>query len=81
MKSLMLSTAATTSNKVQWASREFGWLIESYGSNTKAPAATGARKETTMYGYLTQYGFMGRVGTRWMLFASEAEYLDYVSEE
>lgn len=38
-------------------------------------------KETTMYGYYTAYGFMGRVGSRWMLFASEAEYIDYVSEE
>lgn len=37
-----------------------------------------------MYGYYTAYGFMGRVGrvgTRWMLFTSETEYLDYVSEE
>ena len=34
-----------------------------------------------MYGYYTQYGFMGRVGNQWMLFASEAEYVDYVSEE
>lgn len=31
-----------------------------------------------MYGYYIQSGFMGRVGTRWMLFATEAEYLEYL---
>ena len=34
-----------------------------------------------MYGYFTASGFMGRVGTRWMLFATETEYLEYLSEE
>lgn len=33
------------------------------------------------YGYLTSYGFMGLVNGRWMLFATEAEYYDYLKEE
>ena len=34
-----------------------------------------------MYGYYTSSGYMGLVGSRWMLFVSEAEYRDYISEE
>lgn len=34
-----------------------------------------------MYGYVVQSGFMGRVDGRWMLFATEAEYIEYLSEE
>lgn len=35
-----------------------------------------------MYGYLTAYGYKGRLadGT-WMLFATESEYQEYLSEE
>lgn len=33
------------------------------------------------YGYLTPSGFMGMVDGRWMLFATESEYYEYLSEE
>lgn len=32
-------------------------------------------------GYLVSSGFMGRIGTRWMLFDTEAEYLEYYYSE
>ncbi len=32
-----------------------------------------------MKGYITENGFMGLVEDQYMLFASEADYLDYVS--
>lgn len=34
-----------------------------------------------MYGYYTGYGYFGLVSGRWMLFASESEYLEYMKEE
>ena len=34
-----------------------------------------------MKGYVTNDGFMGYVEGAYMLFASEADYLEYVSEE
>lgn len=34
-----------------------------------------------MYGYYVQAGFMGLVDSRWMLFATESDYIDYLSEE
>lgn len=34
-----------------------------------------------MNGYLTSYGYMGLVAERWILFATEAEYYDYISED
>lgn len=33
-----------------------------------------------MYGYLTKYGYLGWVNGRWMLFASEQEYFEYLEE-
>lgn len=30
------------------------------------------------YGYFTQHGYMGKVGERMVLFASERDYLDYI---
>lgn len=33
------------------------------------------------YGYLTPYGFKGLVDGRWMLFATESDYYDYLNEE
>ena len=33
-----------------------------------------------MKGYYTQNGFMGQVGERYMLFADEAEYMEFVEE-
>lgn len=33
------------------------------------------------YGYLTPYGFKGLVDGRWMLFATESEYHEYLNEE
>jgi len=33
-----------------------------------------------MYGYQTAYGYMGLVDGRWMLFATEAEYHEYLSD-
>ena len=32
------------------------------------------------YGYVSAYGYVGRVGNSWMNFASENEYLEYISE-
>ena len=32
------------------------------------------------YGYYTKYGFRGRVNGRWMEFASEEEYYEYLEE-
>ena len=33
------------------------------------------------YGYYTQTGYMGRLPTgRWVLFATQADYLDYLAE-
>lgn len=29
-------------------------------------------------GYLTPFGYMGLVGKRWMLFATETEYYEYL---
>ena len=36
------------------------------------------RKERTMKGYYNNAGYMGYVEGRWMLFASESDYLDYM---
>ena len=33
-----------------------------------------------MKGYNNSYGYMGYVGGRYMLFASEADYADYMSD-
>lgn len=33
-----------------------------------------------MYGYFTSYGYRGLVQNEWMLFATEAEYVEYVNE-
>ena len=33
-----------------------------------------------MKGYETQRGYMGWVGTRFILFTSEAEYIEYMSD-
>lgn len=32
-----------------------------------------------MRGYYTNYGYMGLVGTRYMLFSGEAEYIEYMN--
>lgn len=32
-----------------------------------------------MYGYITSYGYLGLVDGQWMLFATEAEYHEYLS--
>ncbi len=37
------------------------------------------KKETEMKGYLVSEGYMGFVDGRYMLFASEADYLEYVN--
>lgn len=34
-----------------------------------------------MYGYFVSYGYMGLVNGVWMLFATEAEYKEYMSED
>lgn len=33
-----------------------------------------------MYGYFTSYGYMGLVDGRWMLFATDAEYVEYCED-
>ena len=33
-----------------------------------------------MKGYVTQYGFIGLVSNKFMLFASETEYYEYMEE-
>lgn len=33
-----------------------------------------------MEGYYTQYGYMGWVGDRYILFSTEEEYYEYVKE-
>lgn len=33
-----------------------------------------------MSGYLTSYGYMGLVAGQWMLFATEAEYYEYIND-
>lgn len=33
-----------------------------------------------MYGYTTPYGYRGLVDGRWMLFASDTEYHEYMKE-
>lgn len=33
-----------------------------------------------MRGYLTKQGYMGLVGTKWMLFATEEEYREYMED-
>ncbi len=33
-----------------------------------------------MKGFLTQYGYMGWVINRWMIFATEDEYVEYIRE-
>lgn len=34
-----------------------------------------------MNGYFTSYGYMGFVDDRWMLFATETEYYEYMGEQ
>lgn len=34
-----------------------------------------------MDGYLMPYGYMGFVAGRWILFATESEYYEYLNEE
>lgn len=33
-----------------------------------------------MKGYITPFGYMGLVDGTWMLFATESEYIEYVTE-
>jgi len=33
-----------------------------------------------MKGYYTAYGYMGYVNGKYMLFATEAEYIDYITD-
>ena len=33
-----------------------------------------------MYGYYTDYGYMGFVDNKWILFVSEREYYEYLIE-
>lgn len=33
-----------------------------------------------MKGYFVTEGYMGYIGTRYMLFASESEYIDYMQD-
>ncbi len=37
------------------------------------------REVITMKGYYTAYGYMGLVNGKYILFATEAEYIDYIS--
>lgn len=34
-----------------------------------------------MMGYVTSYGYMGFVADHWMLFATEREYYEYITED
>ena len=34
-----------------------------------------------MTGYYTDYGYFGLVGKRWILFATEDEYYEYITED
>lgn len=35
-----------------------------------------------MYGYWTKYGYLGKLKSgKWMLFANENEYIDYINDE
>lgn len=34
-----------------------------------------------MKGYLTNFGYMGWIGTKWMLFSTEEEYVEYMKGE
>lgn len=34
-----------------------------------------------MKGYLTPFGYMGFVNGRYLLFATEADYIDYITPE
>lgn len=34
-----------------------------------------------MKGYVTEHGYMGYVNGKYMLFADEADYMDYISQE
>ena len=34
-----------------------------------------------MKGYITDHGYMGLVGSRYMLFVSEEEYYEYMEED
>lgn len=34
-----------------------------------------------MNGYYTSFGYLGLVGARWLLFATDEDYYDYVEEE
>ncbi len=38
------------------------------------------RKERVMSGYFTYNGYMGCVNGKYMLFASEADYVDYMED-
>ena len=38
------------------------------------------RKERVMSGYFTYNGYMGFVNGKYMLFASEADYVDYMED-
>ena len=42
---------------------------------------TGGKRRNVMKGYDTAGGYMGFIGGRYILFASEAEYVDYMSDE
>lgn len=33
-----------------------------------------------LYGYFVPNGYMGLVNSRWMLFATEAEYVEYMRD-
>lgn len=64
------------------STRTFGCSFESLGSNNKSPCfSRDSEGGVRMYGYIVQAGFMGLVDGRWMLFATEADYIDYISEE
>ncbi len=38
------------------------------------------KEDVTMYGYFVEEGYKGLVGGKWMLFPTETEYYEYMSE-
>ena len=40
----------------------------------------GSERRHIVYGYYTSSGYLGLEGSRWILFATEAEYREYLEE-
>ena len=57
-----------------------GFFDTSYGIMASSGKANAEKEVTAMKGYTVESGYMGLVEGRYMLFACEEDYLDYLQD-